>query len=654
MPLTHKFSPQVTLVLSTVILLNLSLLNFPNTVWAHAGHGNEFKGANEANQEHKPIAVDAETANRIGIKVEPVKAQRLAISIKTTGQIETLPNQQVEVRAPINGTLVELLVKPGDRIEKNQPVAVLSSPELAQLRVESLAKRAEAEADLQQAQADLKLAQGNYDRQVKIAASEISQAKSQLVAIQQQFERDQELVNKSSVVASAKENYQRQIEIATAEIAHTKAELAVAEETYEQDQKLVKDGAIPRRTMLESQAKLAAAKAALTKALQRQNVIQAETEIKQAEVEIPLRDLRESQGKMAEIKAQLTKALSRREVLEAENQLKRAQTSIEVSQSRIRLADAAYQARLKQLGIIANDRGLVTVLAPISGTVADREITLGESVNVAEKPLMTLLNDSRVFATGNVYEKDLNQIQPGQKVIVKIASLPNRTFTGIINLIGSVVEGESRVIPVKAEIDNIEGFLKPNMFVELEILTSRTATEILAIPTSAIVEANGKKLVYLQNGNAFQSVEVVLGQSSGNMIEVKNGLFEGDLIVTQRAPQLYAQSLRGDSNHSESDETKELNPKVTEANFNSLPVPLWALLGGGIGMASLTFAAGFIWGKETRKDRKFPSLAASQNHLAKNDFSASKPIFKEELLSHNDNHHVKTQESEMEVVNNNQ
>jgi membrane fusion protein, heavy metal efflux system len=77
------------------------------------------------------------------------------------------------------------------------------------------------------------------------------------------------------------------------------------------------------------------------------------------------------------------------------------------------------------------------------------------------------------------------------------------------------------------------------------VLTDRTPTAILAIPTSAVVEANGKKLVYIQNGNAYQSVEVTLGQTSGDMVEVKTGLFEGDLIVTQRAPQLFPQSLRG-------------------------------------------------------------------------------------------------------------
>ncbi|MEG4850581.1 efflux RND transporter periplasmic adaptor subunit [Microcoleus sp. B5-D4] len=145
--------------------------------------------------------------------------------------------------------------------------------------------------------------------------------------------------------------------------------------------------------------------------------IKAETEIKQAEVDLPMRELRESQGRVAEAKAQLTRAQSRREVLEAENQVKRGKTAVEVAQSRIRLADAAYQARLQQLGTVANDRGLVTVVAPISGTVADRFITPGESVN-AEKPLMSLLNDSRVFATANIYEKDLNQVKQGQEVRV--------------------------------------------------------------------------------------------------------------------------------------------------------------------------------------------------------------------------------------------
>ena len=643
----RHFRSPVSIFYFSGILLSFSLFIDPVAVLAHAGHGNEFhESGGDAAQIPAAISVDAETSKRIGIKVEPVKAQRLAVGIKTTGQIEALPNQKVEVTAPVAGKVVELLVKPGDKVSKGQSVAVLSSSELGQLRVESLSKRAEAEADLQQAEGDLKLARENYDRQLEISAAEIAQAQTQLAAVTKQYQQEQELVNKRSVVQAAKENYQRQVEIAQAEIARAETELTVAKEQFDRDKELVAAGAIARRAMLESQAHFAEAKSAVAKAKSRPEVIQAQTQIKQAEVDLPMRELRDSQGRVAEAKAQLTRALSRREVLAAENQLKRGKTAVEVAQSRIRLADAAYQARLQQLGTVANEKGLVTVVAPISGTVAAREITPGESVN-AEKPLMSLLNDSRVFATANIYEKDLNQVKQGQEVRVKVANLPDRTFNGKITFIGSSVEGETRVVPVKAELDNINGELKPGLFAELEILTDKTATNILAIPSAAVVDVSGKKTVYVKNGDAFQAAEVEIGQTSGDLVEIKRGLFEGDLIVTQRAPQLYAQSLRGGNKDSKTEENKQVTPKEKEASFNSLPVPLWAGIGGGIAIASLTFTAGAFWGNR----RKLPALAAaSENNAGNNSFSASEPVLNDELLLHNDNHHVKTQEVEVKSL----
>jgi cobalt-zinc-cadmium efflux system membrane fusion protein len=133
------------------------LMFSPTVVLAHAGHGDEFKGASEGTSPSESIQVDSQTAQRLGIKIEPVTRQRLAIGIKTTGQIEALPNQKVQVTAPIDGTVVELLVKPGDRVSKGQPVAILTSSELVQLRVESTQTRAEAQGEIKQAQANVRL-----------------------------------------------------------------------------------------------------------------------------------------------------------------------------------------------------------------------------------------------------------------------------------------------------------------------------------------------------------------------------------------------------------------------------------------------------------------------------------------------------------------
>jgi cobalt-zinc-cadmium efflux system membrane fusion protein len=543
----------------STLALSLIMINTPTSVLAGAGHDHgsgAFQGGSESSGE---VEVDEQTAKRLGIKVESVKRQRLDIGIKTTGKIETLPSQKVEVTTPISGAKVaELLVEPGARVTKGQSVAVLTSPDFVNLRVESQEKLAQGQADLQQALADLKLAQKNYNRYQNIAQAEIAQAQSQV---------------------------------------------AFAQEKYSKDQSLAINGALPRRTALESQTQLAQAK------------------------------------------AELVKANRRGDVIEAENQVQRAQAAVKVAKERINLSNTTYQTRLAQLGAIANNKGLVTVTAPINGQVTDRQVTIGQSFQDAGSKLMTIANDSEVFATANIYEKDLDKVKIGQPVNVKVASVPAQIFTGRIKRIGSVVEGETQVIPVQAEINNANGQLKPGMFAELEVITDKTSTSVLAIPSSAVVDANGKKIIYVKNGNAFQSVEPEFGQTSGNLIEVTSGLFEGDAVVTQRATQLYAQSLRGGSNK-EDEHSEDEGSQLQETNTNDFPLPLWlmATLGGTV-VAGGAFAVG-IW-----------SGRRSQNHMVAayagglGNESITSPELEEEIK--NNHHEPITQIGQLESTSKN-
>jgi membrane fusion protein, heavy metal efflux system len=464
---------------------------YPARVIAHAGHGKEFQGGNKSTQTGS-IKVDPETAKRMDLKVQAVTAQKLMLGIQATGQIANLPDRKVEVTTPLKGKVVQLFVKPGSVVQAGQVVAILSSPELAELRVSAIEKRAEAEVDLS-------LAQQNYDRQKQLAVVDIAQAKT---------------------------------------------ELKVAQERYDRDLELQGRGAIPRRQLLESETKL------------------------------------------AESKAAVTKAESRFQVLEADAQTKRAR-------SRLQLSNATYKARLSQLGINydlgTNSDGTIAIKAPIDGTVADREISLGESVEEAGKPLMSIVDNKIVSATANVYEKDLNKVKIGQAVRVKVSGLPNRNFQGKVTVIGAVVDGGTRVVPVTVELDNLNGVLKPGMFAEMEILTERSPEAVVTIPQSAIVEVNGQQIVYVQNGNSYQPVNVAIGRTAGDLVEVKDGLFEGDLVVTQRGMQLYAQSLRGGNKTEESH--SESVPETNSAVVSGIAqIPWWAVLpvGGAI-------AAGAFW-----------------------------------------------------------
>ena len=172
---------------------------------------------------------------------------------------------------------------------------------------------------------------------------------------------------------------------------------------------------------------------------------------------------------------------------------------------------------------------------------------------------MTIVDDSSVFATANIYEKDLSQIRQGQQVRVRVPSIPDRTFTGNITVIGSVVQGQTRVIPVSAKLDNPNGELKPGMFASLEVLTDQSTSATLAIPQEAVVEANGKNLVFLQDdqGGVYESVAVSLGESSGGLVAVEEGLTEGDRIVAQGGIMLYAESLKGGGGEPEEAHSEE-------------------------------------------------------------------------------------------------
>ncbi len=503
-------------------LVSLLLLTGAANVLAHAGHGNEFQSGGQASQLNNAIPVDPVTVQRLGLRVEPVSRQLLAVGIKATGQIEPLPNQQVAVTTPVGGTLLRLLVAPGAVVQAGQPVAIMTSPELAELRTSAFDRQATAIAARQTAEAELRLARDNYQQQQRITATEIQQART---------------------------------------------ELAVAQERYEKDQQLLEQGAIARRLMLESETRLATARNALAK------------------------------------------AESRLHISEAAAQLKRAQANLQAAQSQVRLSETTYRTRLRQLGAKPNADGTITITAPIAGTVADRQATLGESGEDAGKPIMTIVNSSRVQVAANIYQKDVQRIQVGQRVRVKLAGSTDRSFEGRISVIGAVVEGESRIVPVKAELANPDGLLKPGLFVELEVLTDRTPTAVLAIPKSALVETNDKKtLVFVQNGNAFQPVELEFGQESGDWVEVKSGLFDGDRIVTQRAIQLYAQSLRTDTTQAEADHHHAPTAAAGWRRWLVLPLGGTVLVGG--------FLGGMYWAKRGDRNRQltpYAGIAVTQN-----------------------------------------
>ncbi len=187
----------------------------------------------------------------------------------------------------------------------------------------------------------------------------------------------------------------------------------------------------------------------------------------------------------------------------------------------------------------------VDIVAPRAGTVDALDVTLGQSVEPATT-LMRLSDHSRVNIVARVYEEDLGKVRVGQAVAVRTLSYPDRAFTGRIDLVGPTLDPQSRTVEVWIGLDNPDGALKPNLFARAGVAL-RESKATLAIPTTAVLEANGERFVFVRQKGEFDRIEIRTGAQDDRFTEVIDGLVPGDEVVTQGNREIYTQWLVGGS-----------------------------------------------------------------------------------------------------------
>jgi membrane fusion protein, heavy metal efflux system len=302
----------------------------------------------------------------------------------------------------------------------------------------------------------------------------------------------------------------------------------------------------------------------------------------------------------------------------AEAELRQAETDLSAARTQLKLSGMLLNNRLAQLGqkgVSARRDGSVVLASPIPGMVADQKVTAGEAVEPG-KMLFKVVSLGQVWATAQVYEKDLSRVQVGQPVEVVTQSYPGKIFKGRISSLDSTINPETRTLAVRAILDNPGGLLKPAMFATLRLTTGSRAQPVTVIPRSAVLEVDGASVVYVQNGDAFEPTAVTLGQSDGAWIEVKDGVFPGDKVVSERAFQLRAQALKGGTPAEKTTEAnqdlgKETDQKAAQQTFSVQALPVWVWGLGGV----LLLLGAFFAGMRVAKQSSSPSSSNISNSL---------------------------------------
>lgn len=228
----------------------------------------------------------------------------------------------------------------------------------------------------------------------------------------------------------------------------------------------------------------------------------------------------------------------------------------------------------------------ITIYSPIGGVVIHKNATEGVYVDTGT-PIYTVADLSRLWVKLDAYESDLPWIRYGQKVEFATEAYPGEVFEGTINFIDPVLNDQTRTVKLRVNVDNTDGKLKPQMFVRavvrsqvalggrvmvpemagkwicpmhpavvkteagtcdvcgMNLVTTESLGYVvdtpkeapLVVPASAPLITGTRAVVYVQvpgkEKPTFEGRGIILGPRAGGYYLVKQGLTEGELVVTK-------------------------------------------------------------------------------------------------------------------------
>lgn len=223
-----------------------------------------------------------------------------------------------------------------------------------------------------------------------------------------------------------------------------------------------------------------------------------------------------------------------------------SQSDLVAAQGAARAADIALAAVRNRLRVLGKSESEVAslesarkmdasavVVAPIGGIVTDRQVGLGQYIQSgASNPVFSISNLASVWLIGNVREADAPLVKRGLPVEVRVLAYPDRIFKAKLTYVAPSVDPTTRRIAVRAEVENPDGELKPEMFASFSIFTG-SDSKAPAVPESAIVYEGQDKRVWIARADGSLGLrEIRTGRAQGGMFEALSGVKAGEKIVT--------------------------------------------------------------------------------------------------------------------------
>lgn len=444
-----------------------------------------------------------------------VEPGMLNITLTEDGELE--PRESVKIKCEVEGqSTILFVVEESTRVKKGDLLVELAS--------ETLVDRLESEQmDLRRIQADLETGTEELEIQRNQNASGIKKAEIDLAVAELALRRYLE------------GDFQKQLKAVELDIEQTKMDIARKEDDLKKNRKLAAKGFVTPMKIEELEFDLR--RAQMTKERH----------------ELSKRILLEYEKPMMEM--QKTSTVDRaREELAREKQ--RALARENKSEARVTQYRDQLAQRQRRVERVQEQLGYCKLYAPAGGMVqyptsggwrwGSERIAAGEKVHEGQT-LVELPDTSQMIVRTRIHEADRHLAKEGLSCVVTVTAVPGEKFSGKITKIDKFADSENRWLNPDlkehgAEIllDPTDAPLSPGDTAEVKILID-TIEDALAVPVQCVFTRGSRSFVFVRDGGEPEPVEVTLGRSNTHMIEVVDGLKQGQQVLMKAEERLLAQ-----------------------------------------------------------------------------------------------------------------
>jgi HlyD family secretion protein len=426
---------------------------------------------------------------------ESVEHKSVAITITANGTVEG--DQVVNLSPKTAGIIETLMVQEGDRVEKGQVVALMDDSDLQ-------GELLQAQGQLAQQQANLdRLIAGNRPEDIAKAEAQLAEAEASLQELR--------AGNRSQDVAQAQ-----------ARLAQAQATQQQSESAFRRYFDLQQSGAVSLEELDRKRADRDVANAQVREAQESLDLLKAGTRPERLE------------QSMAQVEQQ-------RQAVAA---LKAGNRSEDIEQARAQVLSAqgalrSVEEKLQDTKVVAPFDGVIHEIYSEAGAFVSPSMSGGSTESSSSSSIL-MLSSVRNQVVVNLPESQIAKVKPGQVVVFKADSFPDKTFTGKVAHISSRAYINQNVTSFEVRIsidDTAKGQLRIGMNVEAQFEVDRLQDALL-VPNAAVVRKAEGEGVYVLNPEGepvFRPIQT--GMVAGAQTEVKSGLQGNEAVLLSPPPE---------------------------------------------------------------------------------------------------------------------